>query len=113
MSARRDRRQEISNATTLLRRRKPGRSLEAPFYLDDGLFNLDLDLIFSRHWIHVGVEADVPAPGDYVTIAFGRYSLIIVRGADMRIRGFHNVCSRPGALGVHEPKGKVQRIVGA
>jgi glycine betaine catabolism A len=111
MSATRDRDQEISNAVALLRRRKPGRSLEAPFYLDEGLFNLDLDLIFGRHWVHVGVEADVPGPGDYVMIEFGRYSLIIVRGADMRIRAFHNVCRHRGARILHEPKGKVQRIV--
>jgi Rieske 2Fe-2S family protein len=111
MSATSDRDSGISNALALLRRRRPGRSLEAPFYLDGGLFNLDLDLIFGRHWIHVGVEADVPAPGDYVTIEFGRYSLLIVRGADMQIRGFHNVCRHRGARILHEPKGKVHRIV--
>ncbi len=66
----------------LVRRRKPGYSLEAPFYLSDEVFAADLEAIWARHWIHVGVEADVPQPGDYYVVGFGRYSVVIVRGAD-------------------------------
>ena len=45
---------------TLLERRKPGHSLEAPFYLDPAVFEQDLKLIFGRHWIYAGPEAAVP-----------------------------------------------------
>ena len=41
---------------TLIQRRKPGYMLEAPFYTDPGIFETDLDIVFGRHWIHVGVE---------------------------------------------------------
>ncbi|HKX43822.1 MAG TPA: hypothetical protein VJO99_21860, partial [Burkholderiaceae bacterium] len=40
---------------TLLERRRPGHSLEAPFYLSEEIFQADMEYIFRRHWIFVGV----------------------------------------------------------
>src|SRR5262249_16304156 len=80
------------------------------FYLDEDLFRLDMEAIFERHWIHAGVEADVPFPGSFVTLQFGRYSIIIVRGADMQIRAFHNTCRHRGARILHEEKGRSPRL---
>jgi carnitine monooxygenase subunit len=92
-------------AATLLAHRKPGFSLEAPFYLDSELFELDISAIFARHWIHVGAAAEVPEHGDYVTVELGRYSLIIVRDQDAEIRAFHNVCRHRGARLLDGPSG--------
>jgi glycine betaine catabolism A len=111
MSATRDRDDLLSDAIALIRRRRPGRSLETPFYLDHALFDLDMEMIFGRHWIHAGVEADVPLPGDYVTQQFGPYNIIVVRGMDHQVRAFHNVCRHRGARILHEPKGRTPRIV--
>jgi methyl-accepting chemotaxis protein len=44
--------------------RQPGYSLAQPFYTSPEIFETDLDVIFGRHWIYVGVEPDVPEPGD-------------------------------------------------
>ena len=35
----------------LVRRRKPGYSLDAPFYTSTEIYDLDLDLIWGRHWL--------------------------------------------------------------
>ena len=50
------------------------------------IFDLDMAAIWTRHWLSVGVEADVPGPGDFVTIDIGKYSVIIVRGEDGEAR---------------------------
>jgi Rieske 2Fe-2S family protein len=95
----------------LIARRRPGYSLEAPFYTSRAVFDLDLDLIFGRHWIYVGVEPDVPEPGDCMTVDIGLNSVVIARDDDMGIRAFHNVCRHRGAKLVHDPKATVGNLV--
>jgi len=95
----------------LVARRKRGYSLEAPFYRDPDLFELDMAGIFARHWIHVGVTAEVPDYGDYMTVEIGRYSLIIVRDRDRQVRSFHNVCRHRGARILTDRKGKLRNFV--
>ncbi|EBA44585.1 aromatic ring-hydroxylating oxygenase subunit alpha [Burkholderia pseudomallei] len=100
-----------ADVRALVARRKAGYSLEAPFYLSDEIFVLDMDAIFRRHWIQVGVEPDVPEPGDYVTVQLGGDSILIVRDDDMQVRAFHNVCRHRGARLCNEEKGSVGNIV--
>jgi Rieske 2Fe-2S family protein len=95
----------------LIARRRPGHSLEAAFYTRDDVFQADLDLIFARHWIHVGVEPDVPEPGDVVVVDIGRWSVLIVRDDDMRVRAFHNVCRHRGARLISTPNAAVGNLV--
>jgi Rieske 2Fe-2S family protein len=91
--------------------RRPGYSLAAPFYRSREIFDLDLDVIFSRHWIFVGVEAEVPEPGDYARLDVGMNSIVIVRDDDGAVRAFHNVCRHRGARLVTEEKGCVGKLV--
>ncbi len=95
----------------LVQRRRPGYSLDAPFYTSPAIFELDLEIIFGRHWIYVGVEPDVPEPGDTMVVEIGRYSILVLRDDEMEIRAFHNVCRHRGARLVHEPKSSVGRLV--
>ncbi|MCW4113543.1 aromatic ring-hydroxylating dioxygenase subunit alpha [Aurantimonas sp. MSK8Z-1] len=95
----------------LLRRRRPGYSLEAPFYTNPEIFEADLEVIFGRHWIFVGVEPDVPEPGDVMVVDVGRNSVAIVRDDDGAVRAFHNVCRHRGARLVHEEKTTVGNLV--
>jgi len=67
----------------LVDRRKKGYSLEAPFYLSEDIFALDMEAIFRKHWIQVAVEPDIPEPGDYTTVQLGSDSILIVRDDDM------------------------------
>jgi Rieske 2Fe-2S family protein len=82
---------------SLLRSRKPGHALPADLYIRPDVFEADLDVIFHRHWIYVGLECDVPEPGDVVAIDVGRSSIIIVRADDGAVRAFYNVCQHRGA----------------
>jgi Rieske 2Fe-2S family protein len=96
---------------TLVAQRKRGYSLDAAFYTDPAIYAADLDIIFGRHWIYVGVEPDVPEPGDVMVIDIGDNSVLIVRDDDMGVRAFHNVCRHRGARLVHEEKSSVANIV--
>jgi Rieske 2Fe-2S family protein len=81
----------------LIANRRPGFTLPAPFYLDPAIFARDVELIFGRHWIYVGVEPEIAEPGDFFTVEIGSDSIIIVRDDDMAMRAFHNVCRHRGA----------------
>jgi Rieske 2Fe-2S family protein len=101
----------VRGAAELLARRKRGYSLEAPFYRDVELFELDIAAIFARHWIHVGVAPEVPNAGDFITVEIGDYSVIVARGDDMVIRAFHNVCRHRGARILGERSGSLRKFV--
>lgn len=96
---------------SLIRRRRPGYSLEAPFYTSPDIFTADLEGIFERTWIFVGVEPDVPEPGDAMTVDIGANAILIVRDDDNEIRAFHNVCRHRGARLVHDEKTTVGNLV--
>jgi nitrite reductase/ring-hydroxylating ferredoxin subunit len=61
-------------------------------------FERERDLIFRRAWVNVGRVDEVERPGQYFVreLAVCRTSIIIVRGKDGVVRGFHNVCSHRG-----------------
>jgi Rieske 2Fe-2S family protein len=96
---------------TLIDARKPGHALERAFYTSQDIFQLDLDAIFGHHWIYVGVEPDVPEPGDVMTVDIGHHAVLIVRHDDMSVRAYHNACRHRGARLVDGPKGSVGNIV--
>jgi Rieske 2Fe-2S family protein len=81
----------------LLDARIDGHSLPAGLYTREDVFQADLDVFFSRHWIHVGLACDVPEAGDAVVIDIGSTSLILLRDDDNDIRVVRNVCRRRGA----------------
>ena len=95
----------------LLAGRRPGYMLDAPFYTDQAIFRTDLDLIFGRHWIFVGVEPDVPEPGDVMTVKIGEASILIGRDDDGSIHALHNVCRHRAAQIVSAEKTSVGRLV--
>jgi Rieske 2Fe-2S family protein len=95
----------------LLERRRPGYSLEAPLYLSEEIFQADLEYIFRRHWIFVGVSPQAAEPGDYITVDVGSDSVLIVRDDDMNLRAFHNVCRHRGSRLCQEHQGSLGNIV--
>lgn len=88
-----------------------GYALPANFYTSPDVFETDVEVFFHRHWIYVGLEADVPEPGDVFTLEVGRNSLLILRDDDGIVRAFHNVCRHRGARLVDEQRTTVGRLV--
>lgn len=95
----------------LVAERQPGHSLPAEFYTSDEVFNLDLEAIFGRQWLFVASEAEIREPGDYVTIEFGKTSLIVIRDDDENVQVLHNVCRHRGARVLPPGAGAVGNLV--
>ncbi len=91
--------------------RTTGWSLDARYYVDPEVYELDLAAIFGREWIFVATEAEVREPGDYVTVDVGRWSVIIVRGDDGEVHALHNVCRHRGSRVLAESRGSVGNLV--
>jgi glycine betaine catabolism A len=97
--------------TRLIDRHTAGYSLEAPFYSSQEIFDLDLAAVFAQHWLFVATEAELPEPGDYVTVDVGTSSVIIVRDDDEAVRAFHNVCRHRGSRILDDNRGCVGNLV--
>ena len=63
-------------------------------YVSKEYFERERDKIFKRTWLNVGRVEEISEPGDYFVkeIALCNASILIVRGKDGVVRGFHNVC---------------------
>lgn len=100
-----------SDIESLVGRRAVGYSLEAPFYTSQEIFDLDVEAIFARHWLFGGTEAEVPEPGDYITLDIGPHSVMILRDDDEQVRAFHNVCRHRGSRLLSDACGSVGNLV--
>lgn len=95
----------------LLAARRPGLSLPGPFYNDPAVFQADLDAVFAADWIFACNACEVPRPGDYLTLAVGGSSVIVLRGRDGRVQAWHNTCRHRGSRLCLEERGHANRLV--
>lgn len=94
-----------------LDRHRPGHTLPQPFYTDPEFFAFDLDAAFAHSWVMAGFEAELPAPGSTLAFKVGHSPVLLVRGRDGVIRGFHNTCRHRGAQVVAEGRARAPRLV--
>ena len=100
-----------SDIQKMITNRRKDYTLNAPFYSNQEIFDLDIAAIFCQHWIYVAVEPDISEPGDYIKVDVGNNSVIIVRDDDMNIKAFHNVCRHRGSQLCDDAKGSVGNLV--
>ncbi|QPB22788.1 aromatic ring-hydroxylating dioxygenase subunit alpha [Rhizobium sp. 007] len=100
-----------SSISSLLGSRADGHSLPAGLYSREDVFEADVDVFFRKHWICIGLECDVPEPGDANVIDIGNSSLIILRGDDNQIRVVHNVCRHRGSRILDAGSSVVSKLV--
>lgn len=64
--------------------------------------------VFGRTWLNIAEADEIPNPGDWIVrdVKIRSVSAVIVRGKDMKIRAFHNICSHRGMKLVWEDKGR-------
>jgi len=89
--------------------------------LDSGLLPVDvfndpvvhereLDRIFTRAWVFVGHDSEVPSPGDYVQRYIGNDAFVLVRGEDDEIRLLFDSCRHRGAQICRAEKGNASHF---
>ncbi len=100
-----------SPLSDLLARRQPGYALEGPFYSDPEVYQRDLETLFYREWLFAIPAAQLTKTGAYTRMKIGAYDVILVKGADGEIRGFHNSCRHRGSMICKGREGQVAKLV--
>lgn len=75
-------------------------------FTDLALFELEQDRVFrGPTWNYVGLEAEVSAPGDYLSSSIGTTPVVLTRDRDGRLHVLVNRCAHRGAPVVREARG--------
>jgi len=68
-------------------------------YQDEDLYALEQERIFrGATWSFVGLEAELPAPGDFKSTFVGDMPVVVARDESGTLRCFENRCAHRGAL---------------
>jgi len=62
------------------------------YYTDGGMAQRERERIFRRTWQWVCHAGELDGPGDYLTARVADQDIIVIRGGDLVLRAFHNVC---------------------
>lgn len=74
-------------------------TLDASWYLDPHVYELELERIFARTWQPVAKLRDLAKPGDYVASDVAGEPIVVLRDKEGKLRAFFNVCPhRAGAV---------------
>ena len=92
------------NPATLVKDDRVHRSV----YTDPAIFALEMERIFSRAWVFVGHDSQVPKPGDFVTLMIGGQPVVMSRHSDGEVYVLFNRCGHRGAQVCIENKGHAE-----
>lgn len=65
-------------------------------YIDQEVFNLEMEHLFANTWIYVGHESMIPNKGDYYGTYIGNQPVLMVRHTDNTIKLLYNRCPHKG-----------------
>ena len=75
-------------------------------YTSEALHRLELERFFYRkHWCYVGLEAEIPNPGDFRVSVVGERSVILARDLEGGVNVVENVCAHRGMSFCRERSG--------
>src|SRR5438132_13145424 len=64
-------------------------------FVNEGIYQQELERLFARVWLFVGHESQIPNPGDYFVSAMGEESVIPCRDRARKGHVFLNSCRHP------------------
>jgi benzoate/toluate 1,2-dioxygenase subunit alpha len=77
-------------------------------YTDPQIFELEMEKIFSRVWIYVGHESQIPNPGDFHCTSVARQPIVMTRHLDGKVHVLFNRCGHRGAKVLNEESGNAR-----
>ena len=78
-------------------------------YTSEEFMKLEWDHVWTKVWLRGGLSQDLKRPDDYITTEIGDISIILIRGKDMKVRAFYNVCKHRGNTLAQQPRGKIDK----
>jgi choline monooxygenase len=85
-------------------------TIPASWYIDESLYDLELQTVFSKNWLLAGRRDQLQKPGQYVTTDIGTEPIVVVRDNDGTLRAFFNVCRHHAAAVMTEPEGSAPHL---
>ncbi len=81
-------------------------------YTDEAVYQRELERFFYRgHWCYVGLECEVPEPGNFKRTVVGERSVILVRDNEGELHVVENRCAHRGVAFCRERHGTVKEFV--
>ena len=71
-------------------------SISREIFVDQGVYQDELERVFAKSWLFVGHESQVPKPGDYFVSCMGEESVILCRDRQGELHIFLNSCMHRG-----------------
>lgn len=79
-------------------------------YIDQEIFELEMEHLFANTWVYVGHASQVPKPGDFYTTTVGDQPVVMVRHSDGSVRVLHNRCPHKGVKVANEISGSTGKF---
>jgi len=80
-------------------------------YQDEAIYAREQAAIFrGATWTFLGLDAELPNPGDYKTTFLGDMPVLVTRDETGQLRAFENRCAHRGALLAIKPSGNAREI---
>lgn len=80
-------------------------------YTSAAFAELEWEHMWTKVWLLLGREDEMPNPGDWQQEEVGRESILMVRQGEGTIKAFYNICQHRGQRLVSKPKGHTGRFV--
>jgi phenylpropionate dioxygenase-like ring-hydroxylating dioxygenase large terminal subunit len=88
-----------------------GHRVEGYRYTSKEFFQKEWDGMWTKVWLLLGRESEVPKPGDWQMEEVGPEQILMVRQKDGGLKAFYNICQHRGNPLVTGEKGSVKRFV--
>ncbi len=88
-----------------------GHEMKGDRYTSKEFFAQEWKHMWTKVWLLLGREDEMPAAGDWQQEELGPESILMVRQKDESIKAFYNVCQHRGQRLVSEAKGHANRFV--
>ena len=78
-------------------------------FLDEDVYEREQELVFQGPvWLFLGLHAQLPNPGDYITTYAGDCPIVVSRAEDGSVHAFVNSCAHRGTMVVRDRKGNAE-----
>ncbi|MCK9512579.1 MAG: Rieske 2Fe-2S domain-containing protein [Pigmentiphaga sp.] len=80
-------------------------------YIDEEVFDLEMERLWARSWLYVGHASQVPAAGDYLTTTLAGQPVFLMRQPGGELGVFFNRCAHKGAQLLLDERGNAGKLL--